>query len=128
MKKLAYFLVVSLLALSTAGCFLFLAGAAGGGGTAVWLSGKLTQEFNSPFDRTISASEAALKSLNYEIKSEKKDDKVAQLKSNYSDGKEIWIDIRKTTENSTKVEVRVGAVNPDKDAAQKILKTIQSHL
>ena len=58
----------------------------------------------------------------------KKQEDVTQLRSEYTDGKEIWIDIRRVTENSTKVDVRVGAVNPDKDAADKILKKIQSYL
>jgi hypothetical protein len=127
-KKIAVFLCSGLLLLNIYGCFAVVAGAAGGGGTAFWLSGKLTQEVNAPYTKTISAAESALRSLNLEITKETKEDNVAQLKSKYTDGKEIWIDVRKVTEYSSKVEVRVGAVKPDKEAADKILKRIQNYL
>lgn len=128
LKKITSLMAAIFFVTNICGCFAVIAGGAAGGGTAAWLSNKLTQEVNASYDRTISASEAALKSLNCEVKSEKKQGSVAQLKSDYTDGKEIWIDIHKVTEKSTKVEVRVGAVNPDKEAAQKILKAIQNNL
>jgi len=62
------------------------------------------------------------------VRKEAKEADVTQLRSKYSDGREIWIDIRKVTGDSTKVEVRVGGVSPDKAAADKILKKIQSYL
>ena len=127
-KKIIVLIAVAFFSANIYGCFAVIAGGAAGGGTAMWLSNKLTQEVNAPYERVISASESALKSLNCEIKSEKKAENVAQIKSDYTNGKEIWIDIRKVSETSTKVEVRVGAVSPDKEAAQKILNTIQSHL
>lgn len=110
------------------GCVALLAGAAGGAGTAAWLSGKLTQEFHSPYERTISAAKTALNSLNLAIEKETHEDTVTQLKSKYSDGREVWIDIRKISEDSSKVEVRVGAIGSNKDAASKILKRIQRYL
>lgn len=128
LKRLTVFVVSVLLLLNIYGCFALFAGAAGGTGTAVWLSGKLTEQFNAPYDRTIDAARQALRSLNLEVVKETRDDNVAQLRSIYTDGKEIWVDVRRVASNSTKVEVRVGAVNPDKEAADKILKSIQSHL
>ncbi len=127
-KKIAIVIFSGLLLTGTYGCFALFAGAAGGAGTAVWLSGKLTQEFSAGYDRTVAASESALKSLGLELVKEAKEDTVTQLRSKYTDGKEIWIDVRRVSENSTKVEVRVGAVSPDKKAADQILKRIQSYL
>ena len=127
-KRFAVLVVSGLLLVNIYGCFALFAGAAGGAGTAVWLSGKLTQEFNAPYDRTIEATNAALKSLNLEVTKQSKEEKITQIKSVYTDGKEIWIDIRKITDNSTKVEVRVGAISPDKDASGKILKTIEKYI
>ena len=127
-KKIGVFIFSGLLLLNLYGCFAVVAGTAGGAGTAVWLSGKLTQEFNSPYERVIDAAKSALKSLNLEVKKSIKEDKVAQLRSEYTDGKEIWVDIRKITRDSTKVEVRVGAISPDKEAATQILERIQSYL
>ena len=127
-RKISALIFVSLLLINAYGCIL-LAGAAGGAGTAVWLSGKLTQEVNTPFDRTITATESALKSLKLEVtKKTVEQEKVAQIMSKYTDGKTIWIDIRKVTDASSRVDVRVGAIEGDKRAADKILKTIQRYL
>jgi len=127
-KRIIVFVFSGLFLLNIYGCVALLAGAIAGTGTAVWLSGKLTQEFSAPYERTINAAEKALRSLKLEITKEAKEANVTQLKSKYSDEREVWIDIRKITENSTKVEVRVGAVSPDKAAADKILKKIQAYL
>jgi hypothetical protein len=127
-KKAAILVFSGFLLLNICGCFALLAGAIGGVGTAVWLSGKLTQEFNAPYDRTIKATESALRSLDLEITKEAKEANVTTFRSRYTDGKDIWIDLRKVTDTSTKVEVRVGGVSPDKAASDKILKRIQSYL
>jgi len=127
-KKIAAFILVGFLSLNLCGCFAVVAGTAGGAGTSFWLSGKLTQEFNASYERTVSAAEKALDSLKLELAKSTKEENVTQLKSKYTDGKEIWIDIRRVTERSSKVEVRVGAIKPDREAADKILKAIQRHL
>ena len=127
-KKTIIFIFSGMLLLNIYGCFALFAGAVGGTGTAVWLSGKLTQEFHSPYEQTVAAAKKALKSLKLEITKEIKEDTVTQLKSRYSDGREIWIDIRKIAEDSSKVEVRVGGVGSNKEAASKILKKIQKYL
>ena len=128
MFKKAAVLVFSVFVLANlCGCFALFAGA-GGAGTAVWLSGKLTQQFNASYDRTIKAAEKALKSLKLDITKESKEAKITQIKSKYTDGKDIWIDIRKVTDDSTRVDVRVGAVHPAEPAAKNILDRIQSYL
>lgn len=127
---LRFFLAVILsifLLTSLCGCIALLAGAAGGAGTAAWLQGKLTQEVHSPYERAIDAAKSALKSLRLELLKETRDQNVAQLKSAYTDGKEIWVDIRRITDNSSKIEVRVGVMS-DKAAADKILKRILRYL
>jgi len=127
-KKITVFIFSVFLLSNIYGCFALFAGAAAGAGTAVWLSDKLTQEFPAPYDRTINATKTALRSLKLKVTKETRKDDVAQIRSKYTDGKDIWIDINKITENSTKVSVRVGAVNSDKEASDKILKRIQSYL
>jgi hypothetical protein len=128
-KRIIVFVFSGWLLLNLYGCFALIAGtAAGGAGTAVWLTDKLTQQFNAPYDLTIKAAENALKSLRLELTKESRAIRITQLRSKYTDGREIWIDIRKITENSTKVEVRVGVINSDKAAASEILKRIQDYL
>lgn len=114
--------------LNLSGCFLFVAGVAGGAGTAIWLSGKLTQEFHASYQATIDATKLAVQSLNLPVVKETHDERVTQIKGSYSDGREMWIDIHHITEMSTKVEVRVGGVSSDKEAASIILRKIQSYL
>ena len=128
LKKMAVLVFSIFVLVNLYGCLAIVAGAAGGAGTAVWLSGKLEQQFNAPYDRTVKASKRALKSLKLEITKESKEEKITQLRSKYIDGKEIWIDIRKITEDSIRVDVRVGAVHPDEAAAEKILNKIKSYL
>ena len=127
-NKIMVFVFSAYMLFNLCGCFAVVAGTAGGAGTAVWLSGKLTQEFNASYERTIAAAEHAMQSLKLEVTKISKEEKVAQLRSKYSDGKEIWIDIRKVTDNSTRVDVRVGVVSPDKKAADDILKRIKRYL
>ena len=127
-RKVTAFVFSGLFLLSVSGCVAVVAGTAGGAGTSVWLAGKLSQEVHASYDRTITAARKALDSLKLAVTKETRQEDVTQIKSVYSDGKEIWIDIRRITLESTKVEVRVGAVNPDKDAADTILKRIQKYL
>ena len=127
-KKIITFFLSGIILFSLCGCFALVGGAVGGAGTAVWLSGKLTQEFPANYENTISAAKSALSSLNLPLNKETKDDKVDQLKSTYTDGKEIWIDVHKVSATSTKVEVRVGTVGANKEAASTILKKIENNV
>ena len=109
------------------GCVALLAGAAGGAGTAAWLSGKLSQEVNASFDKTLKAAKSALRSFKLKVTKETIEEKVAQVMSNYTDGRTIWIDIHRVSESTSRVEVRVGATG-DKDIARKILDRIIRYL
>jgi hypothetical protein len=128
LKKFMMLIVGGLLVINLSGCFALFAGVAGGAGTAAWLSGKLTQDFNSTYEDTVQAAKAAVRDLNLNSTKETVNTDVAQLRGTYSDGKEYWIDVRSVTPNTSKVEVRVGAVNPDKEAASAILKKIEARL
>ncbi|PIQ89681.1 MAG: hypothetical protein COV72_01845 [Candidatus Omnitrophica bacterium CG11_big_fil_rev_8_21_14_0_20_42_13] len=125
-RKLLYAVVGWVFAINLCGCVLLVAGAAGGAGTALWLSGKLSDEVSAPYERTIEAAKKALKSLEMQIDKETKSDEVAQIRSNYTDGREVWIDIRPLTEITSKLEIRVGAKG-DKEASAKILEEIKKH-
>jgi len=128
-KRMFVPIFFSLLLVNVYGCAaLLIGGAAGGAGTAVWLSKKLTEEVSAPFDRAIEAAKSGLKSLNLEVTKETKEENIAQIKSKYTDGKTIWIDIRRMTDTNSQIEVRVGAVTGDKEAANKILNAIKKHL
>ena len=126
-KKFMYAALGLALAVSLCGCALLLAGAAGGAGTAFWLSGKLSDEVGGSYDQTIAATKKGLTDLDMIVAKETKTDEVAQIRSKYIDDSEVWIDIRPLSEKSTKVEIRVG-VTGDKTASTKILESIKNNL
>lgn len=128
LKKVLTLIFAGLILVNIYGCFALFAGAAGGAGTAVWLSGKLTQAVNGGYAQTIQATESALKSLNLEIEKEDKKQDVTTFRSHYTDGKEIWIDVRRINDNTSKVEVRVGALSADKDVSAMIMQKIKDNL
>lgn len=123
MKNLTIFIISIMLLVNLYGCIPLLAGAAGGAGTAAWLSGKLTQQVNASFDKTLSAVRSGLEVLKLKITKETIKDDVAQVMSNYTDGRTIWIDIRRISDLTSQIAVRVGA-KPDKQAARKVLDSI----
>lgn len=127
LKKMAALAFAVLLSANIYGCAALVAGAAGGAGTAVWLGGKLGQEANVSMENSQKAVNRALSSLNLKIVKETVKEDVIQIISNYNDGRAIWIDIRPLTQNSSKIEVRVGATG-DKEAARKILNRIIKYL
>jgi hypothetical protein len=128
MRKIIIFLTAAVFLLNIYGCIPLLVGGAVGAGTAAWLAQKLTQEFHAPYGRAVDATERALKSLRFEIVEINKKEDVTKFRSKDASGKAIWIDVIRIARDSTKVQVRVGAVSPDKELASRILKRIQRYL
>ncbi len=126
-KKTMTLIFSVLLLVSAYGCVALLAGAAGGTATASWLSGKLTQEVNAPFERSIKATKSAVKALRLELTKETTKESVAQVMANYTDGRAVWIDIHRLSPKSARIDVRVGMAG-DKEAARKILNKIIRYL
>lgn len=127
LKAISTGLAVLFIIVNLCGCIALLAGTAGGVGTAFWLGGKLSDEVSAPYDRTVRAAKSALSSLRMEITKEAHTEEVTQIKSEYTDGSTVWIDIRPLTPGSSKIEIRVGA-RGNKSASTKILGKIKARL
>lgn len=127
LKRLFLLIIGSVFVAQTAGCVFLLAGAAGGAGTAVWLSGKMTQDVHVSMDKAAAAAKKVASAKEFSIVKETKKDDVIQLIGEYSDGRQVWIDIHRVTAGSSRIEVRVGATG-DKGAAEKIMTKIQRYL
>jgi predicted phage tail protein len=127
LKKSITFITFIGLSMTLCGCVTLVAGAIGGAGTAIWLSGKLTQEFNAPSDRAIHATHQALESLKLPITKETTNKDITQIMSKYTDGKTIWIDIKSTSQTTCRIEIRVGATGT-KEAESKILTQISGNM
>ena len=56
-----------------------------------------------------------------------KKDAVTQIRAEHSDGRKIWVDVLAVTDNSTKIEIRVGAKG-DNSEAEKILNQTKKYL
>lgn len=121
----ALMLGVSIMTFS--GCTLLFGAAAGGAGTAFWLSGKVGEELAASYQQAISATENALDSLDMEITKKTHSENVTQFKSVYTDGSTVWIDVKPILENKTGVEVRVG-IRGNQSASEKILDRIKDYL
>jgi hypothetical protein len=119
-----FFLLISLasVVMASSGCFVLLAGAVGGAGTAVWLQSKLSQTVNGPVEQAVRGVKAGLKDLKVAVSKETVESDVTQLRGDY-EGKPYWVDIRKVTERSSKVEVRVG-VPGDETLSRKFMDAI----
>jgi hypothetical protein len=128
-KANKFFLSVMILSIvaGASGCVALLAGAAGGAGAAVWMSNKLGQDVNGPQEQAVIAAKAALKDLNLPLSKETTEADLVQLRSDYYDKSEIWIDVRRLTPQTCRIEVRVG-VPGDKDATRKVFNAILKRL
>ncbi len=126
-NKILLYILISLFLFNIYGCAVLVAGAVGSAGTAAWLSGKMTQQVNASSEESLKAARAALKDLKLHITKETKAEDIIQIKSNYTDDRTIWIDIKTISHSTTQIEVRVGAVS-DKEAAKTVLDKILSRL
>lgn len=131
-KKIGVFLSSVILLVNIGGCAALIVGSvAGGAGTAVWLSGKLVQYVNYPFGHVENSAKDYLKFRNLAMVSKEtiaSGHSVAQIRSRETSGERILIDIHKITGTSSRIEVRVGTVISNKEAADRILKGITERL
>lgn len=127
-KQLALLVFLSLFTLITSCVPLLIVGGAGvGAGGAIWYKGKLEATLHATIHQTRSATLNALKDLNLPVMLEKKDNLVAIIDSEISDGTRIWIKLNSLTESTTKVNIRVGILG-DEARSNRILEAIKRNL
>ena len=126
-RKIVSMILCAAMAVSLCGCAAVVVGAAAGVGTAYWLGSKMTQDVNVPLERAARAAKRGLESLKLPINREMTSAEAAQYVSQYPDGRTVWVDVKKTTDAASRIEVRVGTTN-DKEATTKILNAIKKHL
>ena len=126
-KRLFIFVLLTFLLVNACGCAALVIGTVGAAGTAVWLSGKLSQELDATRDDVSKAVKSALESMTLEITKETRTEDVTQVISRYTDGSTIWIDIRPVSGARSNIEIRVG-MGGDKEASRKLLDRIKEKL
>ena len=130
-KKIAVFIYSVILLINICGCVALIAGsAAGGAGTAVWLSGKLTQYVNASLEQATKAAKDSLSSpsLRIVMKETASGQAVVQIRARDVGGEKVYIDIHKINATRSRIEVRVGTIISNKVAADRILKGITERL
>jgi hypothetical protein len=127
-KLLMAVLMASLLAL-TSGCFLFVVGAAAGGGAAgyAWVNGEVKTTEGSSLNQTWDASLAAMKDLEFTVTEKSKDALSGYVTAQTADNKTIKINLKYITNTSTEIRIRVGTFG-DESLSRIILGKINNHL
>ncbi len=129
LKRLGWAVLLFALCVQLSGCppAIFVAGGAVGAGAMGWVKGKLEEELHVPLSKVHQASLAALEELELPIEEDRKDMLAAAIRSEFADGKRIWIDMHSLSESSTKISIRVGTMG-DKTRSKRLLETIHRYL
>lgn len=113
--------------LMTAGCIPLLVGAAAGASGYAYIRGALVKQFDVPASDLHRAAVKAVKSLNLDIKYDKGDRLSAKVRSEFTDGKDVKIDVTAITEETSQVKIRIGAFG-DKLRSEMVLSAIEKYL
>lgn len=119
-------IVIMALCFGLSGCWFALGGAAGGG-TAIYLKGRLQENVGRNMHTVHEATANALRSLELPILKEEKKVESTSFESRYPDGTNVWISTKYLSANSTQVTIRVGVLG-DESRSRQIWEEIRRHL
>ena len=125
-RGMLFSLMVGLGLLLQCGCAALLigGGAAAGAGGVAYVKGELKSKENAPLDRVWEATLGAMKEMEYPITSQTKDVLAAHSIARTAQDKKIDITLKKLSDDSTEVRIRVGTFG-DQHLSQMILERIQ---
>jgi len=126
-RKMLMMLVLAAVAVVSSGCPLLAAAGLGGAGAAVYFGGRVQQTVGVAVPKAYLATITAFKKEGLPFYERRADMATAHVESAYADGKRVWVDMERLSENRTKVTVRVGVV-PDKGRAFELMEAIQAEL
>jgi hypothetical protein len=109
------------------GCLLFVAGAAAGAGTVVYINGELKDTEDNSLESVHVAAVAAVQDMGFAVVNDTKDVNHALLTVRTSDDKKIEISLIKQSPKLTEIRIRVGTFG-DEQLSRQILDKIKSHL
>ena len=110
------------------GCVLLLVGgaAAAGAGTYAYVSGEMKGNEAVSLDRAYKASLAAMKDLQFPVTTKSKDALQAEVLARNSADKKILINLKKVSDSTTEIRIRVGTFG-DETMSRQVLEKIKSH-
>ena len=122
-------LVLMGMGLMLQGCLLLAAGAGAGAGvaTVAYVKGELKTTYAASLDRTWDATLGALKDLQINVRSSKKDATEGNVEATKADGTKVKIALEPAGPDTTSVRIRVGTFG-DEEASKVINRQIASRL
>ena len=121
-------LFVSLIAAALfSGCAAVVVGGAAGAGVYAYVRGEMKGQESRSLDQTWSATQAAMKDLQFSVSSQQKDALQARLIARTALDKKIEINLTKVSDTITEVRIRVGTFG-DQTLSQTIVQAIEKRL
>ncbi|HHT9136139.1 MAG TPA: DUF3568 family protein [Candidatus Wunengus sp. YC60] len=128
-KIFLHVLLLGIPLLVSSGCAALLigGGAGAGAGTVAYLKGELKSTEEASIDKTWQAAQETMNDLEFVITSKEKDAFSAKLIAYRANDKKVEMYLRKASENTTEVKIRVGVFG-DESLSLIILKSLKKHL
>ena len=114
--------LLAALAAVSSGCVAIAAGA----GAVAWQGGKIISEERVSRDRVVPAVEAAFRAKNIRLTDKVTKNKATQIRGEYPDGANAYVDVLPVGPQNCRIEVRVGI--GQKGPARELLEQIRSRL
>ncbi len=128
-KMIGIILVLFCMSFMLQGCLLLAVGAGAGAGVATvsYVKGELRTTYAASLNRTWEATLNALKDLQLNVRSSKKDATEGDIEATKADGTKVKINLEPTGPDTTSVRIRVGMFG-DEEASRIIDRQIASRL
>jgi uncharacterized protein YceK len=126
-KSLITLLATAIAAVYLSGCAAVIIGGAAGAGTYAYIRGEMKGNENATLDRTWSATQAAMKDLEFSVVTQQKDALQGRLVARTALDKKIEINLIKISDNLTEVRIRVGTFG-DQTLSHTIVQSIEKRL
>jgi hypothetical protein len=125
--RLAYLLMVVLLALSDSGCIAVAVGAAGGAAGTAYVMGKVTEELSAPVAKVYEASLAGCRDFDMVILERTSEEKAARVEAEFTDGTRATMEIEELGDKRSRLTIRVGVVGQEQ-RARELWEATRRHL
>lgn len=109
------------------GCAALVVGAAAGAGTYVYVQGELKSTESATLDRAWSATQGAVKELQFTTTTQQKDALKGRLIARTAMDKKVEINLTKVSDTVTEIRIRVGTFG-DEDLSRIVMDKIKGRL
>jgi len=114
----------------TGGCAAVVVGGVAAGGAVggyAYVNGEMQTTLDASMDRSWNASQAAMKDLQFPIKAREKDAVQAKLTASTAAGKSVVVKLKRLSDATTDVRIRVGTFG-NESLSQLIIEKMRPHL